>query len=69
MTKNALTTTNAPVPAAPANTFIPAISFTGYPDGKTETAFEAGVESQPVPVAFLNLVRAKGLIAGSAVQE
>ncbi len=58
--------TNAPAALPAPQTFVPAISFTGYPDGVTETNFVAGQESQLVSAEFIELVRSKGLIAGSA---
>jgi hypothetical protein len=42
-------------------TFVPAISFTGYPRGK-KTKFTAGEESAPVPAGFLEMVRTKGFV-------
>lgn len=44
-------------------TFTPAETFTGYPDGKTKTLFQAGVESEAVTEAYAQLMRAKGLVA------
>lgn len=52
--------------AAAMQTFIPAISFMGYPDG-VEAApvdFVAGVESRPVTADYLYLMKSKGLVAG-----
>jgi hypothetical protein len=50
--------------AAPVTeTFIPAVSFTGYPKGKTAVEFVAGVESIPVSPAYAQLMRDKGLVA------
>jgi hypothetical protein len=46
-----------------AETFVPAVSFTGYPDGKTPVQFFAGVESAPVPAEFAQLMREKGLVS------
>ncbi|MCD2183337.1 hypothetical protein [Rhizobium sp. GN54] len=46
-----------------AETFVPAVSFTGYPDGKTPVQFIAGVESVPVPAGFAQLMRDKGLVS------
>ncbi len=54
---------------APTETFVPAVSFTGYPDGEKEVHFVAGQESAPVPAEFIALVRSKGLIAGSVVPK
>ncbi|MUZ53025.1 hypothetical protein GOZ97_07405 [Agrobacterium vitis] len=51
--------------AAPTETFVPAVSFLGYPDGSTEVHFVAGVESAPVTAEFATLMRAKGLVADS----
>ncbi len=48
-----------------AETFVPAVSFIGYPDGKTPVQFIAGVECAPVPAEFAQLMRAKGLISAS----
>jgi hypothetical protein len=42
--------------------FIPEVSFTGYPDGKTKTKFTAGTKSAPVPADYLELLREKGLV-------
>ncbi|TWD58089.1 hypothetical protein FB480_101844 [Agrobacterium vitis] len=50
-------------PAATSETFIPSVSFRGYPDGITEVHFKAGVESAPVPPKFAALMRVKGLVA------
>ena len=44
-------------------TFTPAETFTGYPDGKTKTLFQAGVESEPVTEVYAQLMREKGLVA------
>ncbi|MGO8093224.1 hypothetical protein [Rhizobium leguminosarum] len=41
-------------------TFIPAVSFTGFPND-VKTHFTAGVESAPMPADFIKLMRAKGL--------
>lgn len=49
--------------AATSTTFIPSVSFLGYPDGATEVHFPAGVESAPVPPEFVTLMLAKGLVA------
>ncbi len=56
-------------PAAPATamrTFIPAISFLGYPDGVEAgpVDFVAGVESRLVTEDYLDLMKSKGLVAG-----
>lgn len=48
-------------------TFIPAVDFTGYPDGKTKVTFRAGVESIPVPAEFAQLMRKKGHVATGAL--
>lgn len=48
---------------AAAETIVPAVSFTGYPDGKTPVHFIAGVESAPVPAEFAQLMREKGLVS------
>ncbi|MCV9960730.1 hypothetical protein OIU34_02360 [Pararhizobium sp. BT-229] len=49
------------------STFIPAISFTGYPEEDTKPVkFTAGIESVPVPAEFIALVRDKGYIDESA---
>lgn len=42
-------------------TFIPAVSFTGYPDGK-KMQFTIDVESEPIPADYLDLLREKGLV-------
>lgn len=44
-------------------TFKPAVSFDGYPDGKTKVRFEADVESVPVPETYAQLMRDKGHVA------
>lgn len=48
-------------------TFVPAVEFTGYPEpyrtNRKGTLFKAGVESIPVPPAFADLMREKGLVA------
>lgn len=59
MTKSKDTATKAPEPV----TFIPAIDFLGYPDGKTRIDFKAGKESPPVPADYAALMRKKGLVA------
>ncbi|HBF30861.1 hypothetical protein [Rhizobium sp.] len=51
--------------AATSTTFVPSISFRGYPDGITEVHFSAGVESAPVSPEFAALMRAKGLVSDS----
>lgn len=51
-----------PLPGdGPASTFVPDVSFTGYPDG-IETKFTAGEESAPMPAEFIELMRTKGLV-------
>lgn len=57
--------TDEKLPVSPTATFVPAISFTGYPDGETEVRFFAGRESAPVPAEFIELVQTKGLAAAS----
>jgi hypothetical protein len=49
-------------------TFLPAVNFTGFPDGnhRNPVRFKVGVESVPVPEAFAQLVREKGLVATDA---
>ncbi len=42
-------------------TFIPKVDFLGFPDGKTEVNFKAGVESIPVSPEYAELIRKKGL--------
>jgi len=42
-------------------TFVPAVSFTGFPDD-VKTKFTAGVESAPIPADYLELLREKGLV-------
>lgn len=57
----------APAKAAAAmQTFIPAISFMGYPDGVNAAPvdFVAGAESRPVTADYLDLMKSKGLVAG-----
>lgn len=50
------------VPKTPETvTFVPAIDFLGYPDGKTRIDFKAGEESPPVPAEYAALIRSKGL--------
>lgn len=49
--------------AAATESFVPALSFTGYPDGKTPVQFTAGIESVPVPSDFAQLMRDKGHVA------
>jgi hypothetical protein len=44
-------------------TFIPAVTFDGYPDGVTKVTFRAGVESIPVSKEFAQLMRDKGHVA------
>ena len=44
-------------------TFIPKVTFTGYPDGVAEVFFEAGKESAPVSPDYLLLLKEKGLVA------
>lgn len=57
--------THEPQPTAPATeTFVPSVSFTGYPDDVHPVEFKAGVESIPVSPQFARLIRAKGLAAG-----
>lgn len=46
-----------------AETFVPAVTFDGYPDGKTKVTFRAGVESIPVSAEFARLMREKGHVA------
>lgn len=60
---------DAAATAKVAETFIPAVSFTGYPDGKTPVQFIAGVESAPVPAEFAQLMRDKGLVADAKTTE
>lgn len=53
-----------PRPAVPtAETFVPSVSFTGYPDGVSAVEFKAGVESPPVSPEYAELIRAKGFVA------
>ncbi len=49
-------------------TFLPAVTFTGFPDDnhRNPVVFTAGVESVPVPEAFANLMLEKGLVATEA---
>lgn len=46
-------------------TFIPAVTFTGYPDNdhKNPVVFTAGVESVDVSDEYAEIIREKGLIA------
>lgn len=47
-------------------TFVPAITFTGYPQpyksNRKGVLFQAEVESEPVPQSFADLMREKGLV-------
>jgi hypothetical protein len=54
---------SAPVEQVVTTTFIPRVSFTGFPDGVTPVQFMAGVESIPVAPDFAQLMRDKGLVA------
>lgn len=54
---------DAPSKAPETTTFIPAIDFLGYPDGKSRIDFKAGQESPPVPAEYAALMREKGLVA------
>jgi hypothetical protein len=49
-------------------TFLPAVTFTGFPDGdhRNPVLFKAGVESAPVPEEYAQLMRDKGLVATEA---
>ncbi|MEF3124654.1 hypothetical protein [Rhizobium leguminosarum] len=49
-------------------TFIPAVSFTGFPND-VKTHFTAGVESEPMPADFIKLMRAKKLTQDAPVAE
>lgn len=60
---------DAPSAAPATETFVPAVSFTGYPDEKTPVEFQAGVESVPVPAAYAALIREKGLVSLPAVAD
>lgn len=53
-------------PVAAMQTFIPAISFMGYPDGVNAAPvdFVAGVESRLVTADYIDLMKSKGLVAG-----
>lgn len=42
-------------------TFVPLVTFDGYPRGRTKVVFKAGVESEPVPAKYAELIRQKGL--------
>jgi hypothetical protein len=48
-------------------TFVPAETFTGWPmpykANRRGVVFLKGVESEPVPVSFIALMRDKGLVA------
>lgn len=48
--------------------FVPAVTFTGFPDGdhKHPVLFKAGVNSPPVTEEFAQLMRDKGLVATDA---
>ncbi|QIO64776.1 hypothetical protein [Rhizobium leguminosarum] len=50
------------------HTFIPAVSFTGFPND-VKTHFTAGVESEPMPADFIKLMRAKKLTQDAPVTE
>lgn len=52
---------DAPAKASETTTFIPAVDFQGYPDGKTRIDFKAGKESPPVSAEYAALIRNKGL--------
>ena len=43
-------------------TFTPSATFDAYPEGK-KVRFVAGKASAPVPVDFITIMRAKGLVA------
>lgn len=43
----------------------PKVNFTGYPDGKTKTEYQDGVEAE-VPKEYATILRNKGLVAGKA---
>lgn len=43
-------------------TFTPSATFDAYPEGK-KVRFIAGKESAPVPVDFVTIMRAKGMVA------
>lgn len=52
----------APTVESPAaETFIPSVTFEGYPDGVHKIVFSAGVESIPVSPEYAALIRAKNL--------
>lgn len=51
---------------AAVSTFVPAVSFTGYPDGKTPVHFTAGVRSSPLPATYIALIKQKGLASIAA---
>jgi hypothetical protein len=54
-------TKTTPVPAEALVTFVPDVSFTGFPND-IRTKFTAGVESAPIPADYLDLLREKGLV-------
>ena len=49
-------------------TFLPGVTFTGFPDGdhRKPVLFKAGVESIPVSEEYAQLMREKGLVATDA---
>lgn len=51
----------APTVESLAETFIPSVTFEGYPDGVHKVVFYAGVESIPVSPEYAALIRAKNL--------
>lgn len=48
-------------------TFFPSVSFSGFPEGK-ETKFDIGVESVPVPVSYIEKMRAKGFVGANPAE-
>ena len=42
--------------------FVPAETFVAYPEG-AKTEFLVGRESAPLPASFVEIMRAKGLVA------
>lgn len=56
-------------PAAEMVTFVPDHDFEGYPDGRTPVWFRAGVKSDPVPVAYLETLRAAGRVPAEPAKD
>lgn len=48
--------------------FVPAVTFLGFPDGVTGQWFAAG-KQEAAPKEYVDLLRAKGLLADVAVDD